>query len=242
MSSRNEPYAEAEDPSDFNQRRRLKTIADAQDRAHEVLLMADAGINEYGEDLDQTAFAAVKSYAEVLRWSVARHGDEKYYDKHLGAIEISPPEELVKLTDSDYYGSPEFETESGSVMVDKIWGEADVDPKRYAVVGLYEKPDAKQVVPGTPFTELPPICEASWTVTVEPRHQHPQQRAFSQTSTVPASVSWAAFNLCNRFLNETELDVRINDGGLPAIRGFDQSRDEPAGELASGRADNAPEL
>lgn len=208
-----EEHAKAEDPSDYNQRRRLQAIADSQKDAHNTLLQVDAGVEEIdGLPAAQAAFSTVKSYAELLRWPINKHGGDSYYEKSLGTLEVPPPDKLVELVRSRRRGRVTV-TEDGIIeQIERVWGQTDTTPARYTVVGLFYSEDVHGDTEALPFTALPPILDGTWEVKVQIRHKNRRDKTFTASAPVPSAVSWKAFNLCNKFLSDTDLDVRINEG------------------------------
>lgn len=182
---------EFQDPGEYNQRRRLKAIGDARHQAREMYTAVEAGISDF--DTPQVAvFAAVKAYALELEWLIAKHGDEKYAHTELGEVVVPVPDELQAMADRHTQGG-------------RLVGSADVDAYRLEVVGLLSAPSS----PGVAFIDLPQEVHHEWTAHVDPRHEKPGHKTFRNSAAIPVDVSYAAMRLCNRFLEESGLDAKI---------------------------------
>lgn len=65
--------ARAEDPGEYNQRRRLQVINDSRELAREYISVADAGLTDSDGDPVVTyeqAFAVTRAYVDDLRWPI----------------------------------------------------------------------------------------------------------------------------------------------------------------------------
>jgi len=195
-----ESSPQAEDPSDYNQRRRLRELADAQRTAREALMMADTG-----EGSPERAHAAVKAYVQQIRWLLVKHGDEQFFNRKLGEWYVSPPDSLTQLARGGESGAQRV----NGVDVEAVHG--DVSPKVYPILGLVPRPDHGHEY--WTFVEAPSSLEGNWTANVEVRHEGPHERTFSRDSPapLPVEISHSAFSLCNSFLAETGLDIRIEE-------------------------------
>lgn len=187
-----------EDPGEFNQRKRLEAIASARRDAREVRLQTEIG--KLGHDSPERVFyTAVQNYAMELQWLMHRHGNGRYRKQELGEITVPVPPQ-IEVTD---WGSPVVNT--NGVQAGKVLGNPEINPKTVPVIGVIPSDDTS----GPSYLELSPIITKTWTVTVDEKHKRPEPQTFSQTVEVPYSVTLAAFQLCNSFVEEIHLDARI---------------------------------
>jgi len=198
MSSQEQNRPLAEDPSDQNQRRRLQELADAQREAREALMLADAG--QVGSKIP---FAAVKAFAQQIRWLLVKNGGEEFFTSTLGVWEIAPPADLER-----------FNREPGASDIGgmRVLDVDDVEPIRHRIVGLVPHPKNAEE-PSWAFVEMPSTLNGSWEASVEPRHKPPQTHEFERDEPVtpPIAITHAAFSACNKFLSDTGLDVRLDE-------------------------------
>lgn len=185
---------QVEDPGEYNQRQRLREIAQARRNARKSL----ADMYPEFSDADHRRFALknVQALAAELEWLVRENGAVEYFEQELGPITLHPPS-------PEEFQDEVNQSEFGGSVVD-ILGNEHLEEKTVSVQGLYSTPDT-----GMGFIDLSPYVTGDWSAKVDVRHKGPTDVSVSKMEYVPLEVSMAANRLCRKFINDAGLDARI---------------------------------
>jgi hypothetical protein len=206
-------HAQVQDPGEYNQRRQLQEIADTQREARKTLKAATAGVSRYGGVPEEEAFADVRALALHLKWPVVNQGGAEYFNQHLGMWTVSPPPEMRQLLDNTRHSKVTVSEDGVSKTIERVWSGGDnCKPKRSDVVGLYPHESRTADETAYPFVKLPPSFSPSWELKVDYRHTGADTHEFKvEQVPVPLEITRNAFDLCNKFLDESGLLVRIEE-------------------------------
>lgn len=186
---------QVEDPGEFNQRLRLREIADARRNAREALAspnMLRQEVKGSGISIQEIVLNHVKTFAAEIEWLVREEGDEEYFTKPLGTVTIPTPT------------TQEFKEAAGSEIKKIIKG---VDgPKSIVVNGLYA---TEETGPG--YIDFTTPLSYTYTAHAEVRHKGPQDVSVTKHRHIPLEVSMEANRLCRKFINEAGLDARLEE-------------------------------
>lgn len=181
---------QVDDPGEYNQRLRLKEIADARQDARAAIssvqeLRANPGLNA-----EKVVLGQVQALAAELEWLIRDRGEEEYFQRPLGTVSIPAP-------DAEDLGS--------SGRVDRLLG-PEPEPEQIEVRGLFSTEST-----GIGYAGLSETVSHTWEKTAEIRHSGPQELVVTKSTPVPLSVSRAANRLCRKFIFKAGLDARIED-------------------------------
>jgi hypothetical protein len=180
------------DPEEFNQTERLRAINEVRRQAGETIqatmtqLRTDAEFD--ASDRQQILRAAVMRYLTNIEWLAhqAEH-TELINDMEFGTVTLNPPAHLVDVVSDKSRGYP------------RVVGSPDLSAERWTIRGI------------NGFLTAPEVFEATWTLTVDTRHDGPQRISETRTTFMPAHVSFNAFRMANQFLSKQGIDVDLAD-------------------------------
>lgn len=192
----------AEDPSDYNQRRRLQSINDSRQTVLNWMREMDANENSPGFNEAEAATAfhgAVKGFLVDIESLLRSEGGDDVWSRELGEVTLNPPSQYQILGDSG---------RTYSLDDVRIIGDKSPKPLTLSVSGIFTKGEEDDVG----FLDLPTTLREDWTVPARIRHKG-QETLYGENDThIPRYVSEAAFRLGNEFLGEHGLDVRLDEG------------------------------
>lgn len=196
MSSANEaggvPGAadQVSDPGEYNQRLRLKEIAEARQRARLALTHPE----RFGEgvEYDAVAYRVVQSLVTELEWMMRDQGGDEYFKQPLGSVTVTPPTKS------------EFEEKVGEV--NEMPKNPEFEATEVQITGLFTTDET-----GVGFADVGGSVSDEWTTLVDPRHDEPQPVTVAKTEYIPVRVSRAANRLCRKFIHDVGLDARIEN-------------------------------
>lgn len=196
--------AEVEDPSDYNQRKRLEAISHARTVVTETYRQAQAN-GKTGEKGARAVHAAVTAFIQEIEWLVGEHGDRTYYEAPVGEVVIEPPVD-EKVWTNRHADSPISLTGDGMHKANVHAG-YEPQPKKHAITGILT-----DEATGPGFLDFPVIVSASWDdVLASVRHKGDKVWQASASELIPMQVSMQAFRMGTRFLADFGLDARSSD-------------------------------
>jgi len=185
---------QVDDPGEYNQRLRLKELAQARRNARTAL--GGEMAHHLGDQWPQFAFREVQSLTSELEWMIRNQNQDEYFDTELGPITFPPPSKSeISKSSKERFGQPVASVVGGSSGKQNI-----------SVKGLLSSPST-----GRGFLELTDTISESWEVSAEVRHKGPQKFTVEREVFVPMEVTKKAHSLCRKFMYEAGLDARIEE-------------------------------
>lgn len=186
------------DPEEFNQTERLRSINQVRDQAGKAFEQTMVKLRDepefYEDDRRQILRAAVMRYLTEIEWLV--HKAEEYdllREIHLGDVVLEPPEYLVNLATDKSDSYP------------RVVGSPDIKAKTWSINGFND------------FLTAQEAFSATWSVSVDTRHEGPTMVSESVSTFMPAHVSFNAFRMANQFLSGQGIDVDLSEEQHRAI-------------------------
>ena len=178
------------DPEAFNQTERLRAINQARQRAGEAFEVTMAQVRTESDfdvaDRQQILRAAVMRYLTNIEWLVQKAEE---YDLlrtvSLGEVRLQPPPDLAQIVENSTGDYP------------RVVGSADLEPEVWSITGIQG------------FLTAPEQFSASWSVSVDTRHEGPSTVSDVRSTFMPAYVSFNAFRKANQFLSNQGVDVDL---------------------------------
>lgn len=188
---------QVDDPGEYNQRQRLREIAEARRNARQAL--ADTFPNFSEDEHREFALKNVQALAAELEWLVRESGGSEYFTQTIGTVVLSPPDiEEIEA---------KAEEEKGSrVDVKQVIDGSGLSPTEMPVQGLYTTESS-----GMGFIDLPPYVSDEWDPEVDIRHEGPDNVPIQKGKYIPLEIPMAANRLCRKFIHEAGLDARIEE-------------------------------
>lgn len=192
-----------DDPEQYNQSRRMRTIHDARDEARRARIAIESPEHDVGPETAAAYYrTAVELYIEELEPKLVEYeqtyssedgtmqeGRKPYYSGvELGSAHIHPPDDLVDGVESGEY---------------EVIGDQTLEPKTYDVVGLRG------------YLNAPKPFAAKFSLKVRARHQGQTTKSQTVMQEMPIDITRAAHRRMNMFIDEIGLDLELS-GGLPS--------------------------
>lgn len=185
------------DPEEFNQTERLRSINQVREQAGKAFEQTMVKLRDepefYEDDRRQILRAAVMRYLTDIEWLVHKAGDnELLAEIHLGDVVLEPPEYLVNLATDKSDSYP------------RVVGSPDIKPQTWSINGFND------------FLTAQEAFSATWSISVDTRHDGPTTVSESVSTFMPAHVSFNAFRMANQFLADQGIDIDLSEDNRDA--------------------------
>lgn len=192
---------EVEDVGDLNQRQRLESIDETRQRALSLLgELTAAGSQGYGEADTATALhGVVKSHLVNIEQLMRNHGGEELTTEEIGEITLQPPNSFELQGSGDNVDLTDHRV--------RILDQDSLEPYQLTVRGVLSTEDS-----GPGYLALPSKLREEWTVDVEVKHYGSAVAHGSAETYIPRRISEQAFRMGEKFLHESGLDARLDEG------------------------------
>lgn len=189
-----------EDPSGYNQRRRLESINNSREnviKAYRDLPYEEIpGYEDNPEWGRMITFRRhVEAFLRDIQQLVRDRGGDSLYTTPIGSITLEPPDELASEGDENPYP-----------IVDGY----EPKPVVWQIVGLYPHPDPDidEELNGVPYVNAPEVFDYEWEVLYDDGDTGLTEGA-AVRQPIPWNISMNAYVMGTNFLNRHDFDARL---------------------------------